>query len=148
MSPDWAVVDTRISRMDGAAGTLHGGFSAGSLVLEIEGVSMGGKLSLPEQPDQEQNLDDLLGQFDKNMDTMQRVMAGFEKRRLALQGADEDAGPATEEETDTPEEETQRPEDRLEEEHYGTTKEKGKTVDEAVGIKADSAPQTTSTVTA
>lgn len=129
--------------MDGAAGTLHGGFSAGSLVLEIEGVSHGGKQSLPEQHDEEQNLDEVLGQFDKNMDTMQRVMAGFEKRRLALHGPDEDVDAVAEEETETPEEETQRPEDRPEKEHYNTTEAKEKAADEAVGNEADSVPQTT-----
>lgn len=146
LSPDWAVVDTRISRMEVAAGTLHGGHSAGSLVLEIEGVSNGGAHSLQEQHDQEQNLDDILGQFGKNMDMMQRVMVGFEKRRLALQGIADDAHPTAEDETEMPEKETQRREVRPKEEDHDTTLDEEKeAIGETVEHEAGSVPQPTVT---
>lgn len=132
--------------MEVAAGTLHGGHSAGSLVLEIEGVSNGGAHSLQEQHDQEQNLDDILGQFGKNMDMMQRVMVGFEKRRLALQGIADDAHPTAEDETEMPEKETQRREVRPKEEDHDTTLDEEKeAIGETVEHEAGSVPQPTVT---
>jgi hypothetical protein len=120
--------------MDSSAGTLQGNASAGSLVLEIDGVSIEATAAPSPVPGGEHAADPsegysaLVDEFEKGMGVYRRVVQATEARRRALEAAGEH-GDEGEEETQMPEEETQRPAEEYD------VKGKGKAVYESVDVK-------------